>query len=105
MNLSVKSAQVAYIDALQNLIIGFSLSGLSLLLLLVAGLVWYRYRGNPDSENATLFTALTTFIGGTLLLVSLLFVGNIWNWVGLYHPALFAAHQKIEVQNRPRPLL
>ncbi|MEY2340847.1 hypothetical protein AB4090_01885 [Acidithiobacillus sp. IBUN Pt1247-S3] len=105
MNISVELAQVAHVDALQNLITGGILIGLGLLLFLASWLLWRWRRRNPDAEEAIILVILGLSLAGILLLTSLLFLGNLWNWEGLVHPAIYAAHQQIETQNRPRPLL
>ncbi len=103
MEISVTLAQIAYIDALQNLIVGFTLLGLALILFLVAWRIWRWHRKHQGEEVILVFLGL--FMGGALLACSLIFLANIWNWQGISHPALYAAHEQIEAQNRPRPIL
>lgn len=104
MHISAQLTQIAYTDALQHLVTGFVLLGIFGLALLVAGLAWRKYR--KDAAEEWLFVSvMALFVATSMFCVSLFFLANIWNWVGIQHPALLAAKQQIAAAHQPRPLL
>lgn len=105
MQISSQLVQIAYTDALQNLLIGFFFLIISLIALVVALYAWRKHRQRPDSEPWFLSGALSSLVAATFFATSLLFLGNLWNWVGINHPELLAAKQQITREHRPRPLL
>ncbi len=105
MHISHQLAQIAYTDALQHLITGFILLAIVVLALLVAGLAWRKYRRYPDTDIWAMVSVIALLVAAVGVFLTLLFLGNIWNWVGIQHPALLAAKQQIAAAHRPRPLL
>ncbi|WP_414039216.1 hypothetical protein ACJU26_08255 [Acidithiobacillus sp. M4-SHS-6] len=105
MKISTELVKVAYIDATQKLITGFTLLALALVTLAIAVFLWWRFRTKADSELPTLIIFIGLLVTLAFAAISLLYLLNIWNWVGISHPALFAAHQQMEIQDRSRPLL
>lgn len=105
MSISPQLTQIAYLDALQHLLIGFLLLAISLIALAFALYAWWKHREQPESEPWFLSGALSSLVAATFFALSLWFLGNLWNWVGISHPALLAAKQQIAREHRPRPLL
>jgi uncharacterized membrane protein len=105
MHISAQLAQIAYTDALQHLIIGFVLLGIAVLALLVAGFTWRKYRKYPDTDEWAFVSVIALLIATVGVFLTLFFLANLWNWVGIQHPALLAAKQQIAAAHRPRPLL
>lgn len=105
MKISTELVKVAYINATQNLVTGFTLLALSLVTLAIAGFLWWRFRTKKDSDLSTLIIFIGLLVTLAFVAISLMYLLNIWNWVGISHPALFAAHQQMEIKDRSRPLL
>lgn len=104
MQISAQLAQIAYTDALQNLIIGFVLLSIVVLALSAAGFTWWKHRRHPGAEEWFVATVIALLFATLSFCLSLLFLANLWNWVGIQHPALLAAKQQIATAHRPRPL-
>ena len=105
MPISSQLTQIAYMDALQHLLIGFLLLAISLMALAVALNAWRQHRRQPDNDLWSLSGLISAIIAAAFFALSLLFLANLWNWVGISHPALLAAKQQIARAHRPRPLL
>ncbi|PKY11025.1 hypothetical protein B1757_06860 [Acidithiobacillus marinus] len=105
MPISHQLTQIAYMDALQHLLIGFLLLAISLLALAVALYAWWKHRQQPENDLWSLSWAISSIIAAAFFALSLLFLANLWNWVGINHPSLLAAKQQISRAQRPRPLL
>ncbi|MBU2739876.1 hypothetical protein [Acidithiobacillus concretivorus] len=105
MHISAQLAQIAYTDALQHLVTGFVLLGIVGLALLVAGFAWRKYRSHPYTEEWAFVSVIALLVATAGIFLTLFFLANIWNWVGIQDPALLAAKQQIAEAHRPRPLL
>lgn len=105
MHISAQLAQIAYFDAIQNLVVGFILLGIVFLALLIARLSWRKHRRHPETEEWPIVSTIGIFVATVSFFLSLFFLANLWNWVGIQYPALLAAKQQIAAAHRPRPLL
>lgn len=105
MSISPQLTQIAYVDALQLLLVGCIFLVVAFIALGVAIYAWRKYRKEPDNELWSLSCFISGLVTATVFALSLLFLCNIWNWVGISHPALLAAKQQITRAHRPRPLL
>lgn len=105
MPISPQLTQIAYTDALQNLLVGFIFLAVALILLGVAIYAWSKHHKQPDRELWSISGVIFSLVAATFFVLSLLFLCNLWNWVGINHPTLLAAKQQIAREHRPRPLL
>lgn len=105
MPISSQLVQIAFMDALQHLLVGFLLLAISLMALAVAVYAWWKHRQQPDNDLWSLSGLISAIIAAAFFALSLLFLANLWNWVGISHPSLLAAKQQIAREHRPRPLL
>lgn len=105
MLISPQLTQIAYVDALQHLLVGCIFLAVALIALGVAIYAYRKYSKEPDNERWPLSCFISGLVAVTVFALSLLFLCNLWNWVGISHPALLAAKQQIARAHRPRPLL
>lgn len=105
MQISSQLTQIAYMDALQHLLVGFIFLAIALISLGLALYAWSQYRKQPDNDRWSLSGFISALVAATFFALSLLFLCNLWNWVGICHPKLLAAKQQISREHRPRPLL
>lgn len=63
-----------------------------------------RYRATEGQEMAMLAMLIIGVVGGMItLIISLLTLTNVWYWVALFHPQLYAAHEILNaVINAPK---
>lgn len=105
MFISSQLAQIAYTDSVQKLVVGFIFLALTCLALIVGLYAWWKHHKHPHEETWFLSGLVSALLGVFCLIISLVFLANVWTWVGINHPALLAAKQQIAAAHRPRPLL
>lgn len=105
MVISAELVKVAHLDALQNVLTGFVLLTIALIALVIAGMAWRRFRKSAERDMPGIVMFIALLCSACFWAISLFYLLNLWNWVGLAHPTLYALHQKLVMMDRSRPLL